>query len=357
MDRYQSKDLSRVNGHGYGLIHKIEGDRMEPGDHIYIHEYGGFTNKHGIFIGESKVILYCSERKEIIEVTLDEFSGDKLIRLALYGQSQGHASVKRLGTAFTEHSKEADDVIASAKYFCDNPKKWGYEKKCRNKSEKFDNHCKINPTPVDKDELQPGDHISIERKKGSYSHHGIYTGNDQVVHFTKENKMSPATATIKSDSLEDFAGRKNSSPQFCRYSRKRLLVKHPKDKKHLFEVERESQEQIVEYAQHFAEHPTSWGEYNLLYNNCEHFCFQMTLGAKYPISLFEHQALKYYKIFGLWRVKKFVKPLLEKAKEIRDHDSIKYLKEFLETLSLQEYIETLSHQEHIDGTPINHWII
>ena len=48
-------DEARV---GY-VHHKIDQDHLRAGDHIYVHEHGGLTNKHGIVVrlnGELRVI-------------------------------------------------------------------------------------------------------------------------------------------------------------------------------------------------------------------------------------------------------------------------------------------------------------
>ncbi|KAI4369124.1 hypothetical protein MLD38_017609 [Melastoma candidum] len=41
---------------------------------------------------------------------------------------------------------------------------------------------------VDKERLKPGDHIYSWRTAYIYAHHGIYIGNDQVVHFTRRGQ-------------------------------------------------------------------------------------------------------------------------------------------------------------------------
>lgn len=58
-----------------------------------------------------------------------------------------------------------------------------------------------------------GDHLSV--KRFGYTHHGIYIGNDEVVHFTSDNKSSdwfkalrsgsPDSASIRRTSLDEFA--------------------------------------------------------------------------------------------------------------------------------------------------------
>ncbi|KAL8132122.1 protein LEAD-SENSITIVE 1-like [Apium graveolens] len=41
---------------------------------------------------------------------------------------------------------------------------------------------------VDRDSLKPGDHIYSWRSAYIYAHHGIYVGNDKVIHFTRHGQ-------------------------------------------------------------------------------------------------------------------------------------------------------------------------
>lgn len=51
-------------------------------------------------------------------------------------------------------------------------------------------------------EVSPGDHIAADR--GPYSHHGIYIGENQVIHFTGVSKR-PEDAFIHIDTFEAFS--------------------------------------------------------------------------------------------------------------------------------------------------------
>jgi|JI10StandDraft_1071094.scaffolds.fasta_scaffold44801_4 hypothetical protein len=51
-------------------------------------------------------------------------------------------------------------------------------------------------------DLRPGDHIKVDR--GPYHHHGIYIGDNQVIHFTGASKR-PEDALIRLDSIDNFA--------------------------------------------------------------------------------------------------------------------------------------------------------
>lgn len=50
-------------------------------------------------------------------------------------------------------------------------------------------------------QLAKGDHVSVSR--GLYTHHGIYTGNGTVIHYSGE-PGSKRNATIREDWLEHF---------------------------------------------------------------------------------------------------------------------------------------------------------
>ena len=99
---------------GY-LHHKI--DYVRPGDHIYIHEYGGLTNKHGIVVrlnGELRVVHWCKKSERILSSSLDAFRNGKSIRLAQYNQSKVKKLFTRKGTSFIEQCKSPPEVQQTA---------------------------------------------------------------------------------------------------------------------------------------------------------------------------------------------------------------------------------------------------
>jgi len=49
---------------------------------------------------------------------------------------------------------------------------------------------------VSKSQVSPGDHIYSWRSAYTYAHHGIYTGDDQVIHFTRGRDEELGTGTI-----------------------------------------------------------------------------------------------------------------------------------------------------------------
>ncbi|XP_051139818.1 protein LEAD-SENSITIVE 1 [Andrographis paniculata] len=49
---------------------------------------------------------------------------------------------------------------------------------------------------IGRDQLNPGDHIYSWRHSYLYAHHGIYVGNDRVIHFTRGAGQEIGTGTI-----------------------------------------------------------------------------------------------------------------------------------------------------------------
>ncbi len=96
-----------------------------------------------------------------------------------------------------------------------------------------------------KEEPKIGDHIYVNR--GLYSHHGIYIGAGQVIHYTG-TPDNIENATIQEDSIETFL---NGGE---------LLIKDYAFKK------REDWEIVLRAESRLGER-----EYNLLNNNCQNF--------------------------------------------------------------------------------------
>ncbi|KAI3756352.1 hypothetical protein L1987_56172 [Smallanthus sonchifolius] len=57
---------------------------------------------------------------------------------------------------------------------------------------------------VDRDQIKPGDHIYSWRMQFNYAHHGIYVGENKVIHFT-----SPENASLT------FVWNMSSQPKSC----------------------------------------------------------------------------------------------------------------------------------------------
>jgi hypothetical protein len=106
-----------------------------------------------------------------------------------------------------------------------------------------------------KSQYLPGDHIKVFRLCSwplvfPHSHHGIYAGRDQVIHYSDEK-------VIKISKLADFA--EDGHP---------VKVKHENPSFNSKEIIQRAKSRIGE------------SDYNLLTNNCEHFCNWCIDGVK-----------------------------------------------------------------------------
>lgn len=119
----------------------------------------------------------------------------------------------------------------------------------------------------DYSEPAPGAQIRVSRP--SYYHHGIYIGNDKVIHFGEGNSdtdtQNPEVNTVHLSSLAEFL--KGGFLEVRSYSFKEKLIL------------RKSSEIIAE-----AEKMLGSGGYNLITNNCEHFSNLCAFGVKYSKS-------------------------------------------------------------------------
>ena len=107
----------------------------------------------------------------------------------------------------------------------------------------------------------PGDHIRVYIN--GYYHHGIYIGNDEVVEFGHPFDMYTDHSLIKvmKSSVEDFLH--GGFLEVRQYTKKELKIKHKND-----------------YIVELALSKIGEGDYNLLYNNCEHFANFCVFGKK-----------------------------------------------------------------------------
>lgn len=113
------------------------------------------------------------------------------------------------------------------------------------------------------DMIEPyyGAHIRVEI--GKLYHHGIYIGNDEVVQFglPMDVYRDPKTVKVIKSPISDFLG--GGFLEVRRYDRKELKQKN-------------SDEEIVRIALS----KLGEGDYNILTNNCEHFCNFCIFGKK-----------------------------------------------------------------------------
>ncbi|XP_076941881.1 protein LEAD-SENSITIVE 1-like [Bidens hawaiensis] len=60
----------------------------------------------------------------------------------------------------------------------------------------LDDMKQILSNKIDKSQLKPGDHIYSWRTAWIYAHHGIYIGDDKVIHFTRGGGQEIGTGTV-----------------------------------------------------------------------------------------------------------------------------------------------------------------
>jgi hypothetical protein len=104
--------------------------------------------------------------------------------------------------------------------------------------------------PINKTQFLPGDILCVNR--GIYKHYGIYAGNSAVIHYAAGNGDFGSDVSVRKTTLEHFQkGCKCKVPKISRQMHR----------KHY------SPEETLERAH------SRLGEknYNLLFNNCEHF--------------------------------------------------------------------------------------
>ena len=132
-------------------------------------------------------------------------------------------------------------------------------------------------------DLVPGEHIKVHRI--GYTHHGIYIGNDQVIHYTGEvfqKVFSENQPKIRQDHISVFSN-----------GNKIKRVHHSKTFFY---------DQIITRAQ------SKLGEsrYSLIFNNCEHFAtwcvtgqykseqVEKRIAGTSPISFVIYKSMKWF---------------------------------------------------------------
>lgn len=107
-----------------------------------------------------------------------------------------------------------------------------------------------------------GDHIRVKRMHGIYTHHGIYVSDNEVIHFTgtdDDSIMDSSKNRVISSDLNFFL--KGGELEVKEYTDEEFQDLYAPD-------------QIVAYARSCL----GDGNYNVLFNNCEHFANVCTLG-------------------------------------------------------------------------------
>lgn len=142
--------------------------------------------------------------------------------------------------------------------------------------------------------LNPGDHIRV--KRDHYNHHGVYVGNNEVVHYTANdgdglNKASEVF--VQKTSVEFFL--KDGVAEIAVYSRK--------EKRRLNKVD-----DIIK----LANASLGRGDYNVINNNCETFANEVTFKKHEKNErkhAFRHFVLRFFiKFTGIFAFWVYVKP-------------------------------------------------
>lgn len=100
--------------------------------------------------------------------------------------------------------------------------------------------------------MKKGDHIVVDR--GIYTHHGIYVGNNDIIHYSGEPGIKGIVTYI---SLEDFA----KDDTFWVYEHDDMLPSE--------DIIRRAKSQL------------NADDYHLIFNNCEHFAHWCCTGIKW----------------------------------------------------------------------------
>ena len=147
----------------------------------------------------------------------------------------------------------------------------GILKKSRKKS------CDFIRTVSDS-ELKKGDVIGVHRMGGAYDHYGIYTGRGRVIHFSNEGSDFGGDIRVRRATLSQF--KNGASNVFVvDFEAYRDYVENPElfDFEGLFKLAIDSffGNEITIYSPEEtvrrAESQLGEGDYNIVFNNCEHF--------------------------------------------------------------------------------------
>ncbi|KAI3756316.1 hypothetical protein L1987_56136 [Smallanthus sonchifolius] len=226
---------------GY-LSHRVDPDQVKPGDHIYTWRTAFTYSHHGIYVGENKVVHFtapetassgsgwnlCSSvpsaclnsiqigqncdlgsplstcecgvhqsESGVLVSCLTHFIGTGSLYLYQYGVSKlVYVSKLRGGTCTTAPSDPPQDVIDRANSLLKNG--FGaYNVLHNSTSSVTQSEIKMGylSHQVNPDQLKPGDHIYTWRTTFTYSHHGIYVGENKVIHFTAPETASSGSCT------------------------------------------------------------------------------------------------------------------------------------------------------------------
>ncbi len=129
---------------------------------------------------------------------------------------------------------------------------------------------------VDPSDLKPADHIYVYRALGVYSHHGIYTGNHgrEVIHFTGD---SFADAYVQASTVDEFCD--DGTLHLVAYD-VHPITKYVSRRGTSHWVKSHPADEVISTAKYYLRHPDEWGDYNLLFNNCESFAVYCKIGIR-----------------------------------------------------------------------------
>lgn len=134
----------------------------------------------------------------------------------------------------------------------------------------------------EENELIEGDHIFVWRYY-LYNHHGIYIGNDQVIHFSGEPFHKERYPKIEKTNLNNFL--KGGKLQIQRYG----------DGIGFIPIRSSSKDIVLKRAYILLENRDKIN-YNLITNNCEHLSIWCKTGYHFSIQV---NKFKYLGIYGI----------------------------------------------------------
>ncbi|KAH1108824.1 hypothetical protein J1N35_012592 [Gossypium stocksii] len=134
---------------------------------------------------------------------------------------------------------------------------------------------------------QPGDHIYCRRKNGLYDHHGIYVGDDMVIHLQgKAKKLGPLPACHKCGDKRVENGEIAKVCINCFLQGETVQIydygvpfsEFENRKRGTCSVLRSKPpHEVISAATGFLE-GNGFGPYNMIFNNCEHFAMYCKTG-------------------------------------------------------------------------------
>ena len=123
---------------------------------------------------------------------------------------------------------------------------------------------------IDRNDLQPGDHIYVYNSWLMYSHHGIYIGNDRVIHLSGGGQSKKSAAMVRECTLDEFLN--GNQLRLVAYGVKPITRRIKKSGTcHI--LGSRSVEKVLDTAKYYLQNPDKWGRYNVFTNNCEHFAY------------------------------------------------------------------------------------